>query len=125
MRTGDLCGWWRRITHIPLTDTRAMSSFKKVEMDVVVVIAVSARSQDRGKAMAGRIAQRLTHGFRNVFISELGVTVAGENQGADIDGVAFAMFAKFGIDHTVAAAALVRTVGLDTAKYGAQRSGVG
>ena len=115
----------RRLTHIPLANTKAMSSLKNVEMDVVIVIAVGARSQHRGKAMTGRIPQRLTKRLRNGFISELYATVGSKDQGADIDGIALAMFAKFGIGHTVTAAALVRTVGLDTALCGAQSGDVG
>jgi hypothetical protein len=45
-------------------------------MDVVIVIAVGARSQHSGKAMTSRIPQRLTKRLRNGFISELYATVA-------------------------------------------------
>ena len=58
---------------------------------MVVVIAVGARSQHRGKAMTGRIPQCLTKRFRNGFIGELYAMVASEDQGTDIDSVALAM----------------------------------
>ena len=98
MRACDLGCRRRRLTHIPLANTQAVSSFKNVEMDVVIVIAVSARSQHRSKAMTGRIPQRLTKRvLLNVFIGEFCTTVASEDQSTDIDGIALAMFAKFGI----------------------------
>src|SRR5262249_49575331 len=74
-------GWgWRRLTHIPLANSRSMSPFKTVEMNVVIVIAVGAGAQHRGKAVTGRNPQHLTNRLGDVFIGELGVTVAGENQ---------------------------------------------
>src|SRR4029077_17436785 len=101
--------------HPPWEKPGAMSSFKNVEMDVVIMIAVSARSQHRSKAMTGRIPQRFTKRLCNGFIGGLCATVASEDQSTDVDGIALAMFAKFRIDHVITAAALVRSVRLDTA----------
>ena len=123
MRTSDLGR--RRLTHIPLANTRTVSSLKNVEMNVVAVVAVGARSKHCGKAMTGRIPQCLTERLRNGFIGKLYATISSEDQGTDIDSVALAMFAKFGIQHIVTAAAFVRTIGLDTAWCSAQSGDLG
>jgi hypothetical protein len=49
------------------------------------------------------------------------VATVCQNQGTKIDGIAFAVFAEFGVCNPVTAAALVRTVGIDAAQHLPQR----
>ena len=50
------------------------------------------------------------------------MTTVRQDQGAEIDGIAFAVFAKFGVGNAVTAATLVRTESLDAAQCIPKRS---
>jgi hypothetical protein len=52
------------------------------------------------------------------------VATTRHDQGTDIDGISFAVFAKFGIGNAIATAALVRTIGIDAAQCVPKFSGM-
>ena len=57
-------------------------SFENVEMDVVIVIAVSARSQHGRKTMTGRIPRTISEWLRSCLMGEFDVTTVRQDQGA-------------------------------------------
>ena len=92
MRARDLGRRGRRLAHIPLANT-GTSSFENIEMDMVTVIAVSAWSQHRRKAMTGGIPQTVTKRFCNGLVGEVCAAIARQDQSTDIDGITLAVFA--------------------------------
>ena len=74
---------------------------------MVIVVAVSAGSQHCRKAMTSGISQVIAERFRNGRIREADVATVRQNQATDINCIAFAMFAKFGVGNPITAAALV------------------
>ena len=83
--------------YIPLANAGPPVSFENVQMDMVVVIVVSAWSQHRRKSMTGGNSHFIT----------VNVATTRHDQGTDIDGIAFAVFAKFGVGNAITATALV------------------
>src|SRR5262245_39615594 len=85
-------------------------------MDMVVVITVGAGPQHCRKAVTGGIPQVIAKLLRNGIISGFDLAPARYDKGADIDGIALAVLAEFGVGDAIATAAFVRTEGFDAAQ---------
>src|SRR3954453_14934418 len=95
------------LAHVPLAHAVAAGSFGEVHMHVVLVIAVGARTKDRGEARAGALAQAETKILADLRIGQPHDGAVGKLYRSDVDSVCLAVFGELCADDPIAAAAVI------------------
>src|SRR6266702_5233565 len=90
-------------------------------MDVVLVIAVGAGAEYRGKTPASALSRDFAKISRDMWIGQFNDPAVGELQRMDVERIGLAMLAELRADNIVAPAAIVGGIVVDTAQRRAER----
>src|SRR6201999_149053 len=110
--------WWD--AHVPLTNAIAVAALEQIEVDVLLVVAVGARTEHRGETAAGALVQIVAQVLGNVDVGQGDEGPVRQREAAHIDGIGLAVLTDFAVDLAVAAAAFEVVGALDTGERGSR-----
>jgi hypothetical protein len=113
----------RRVANVPLADAITALALSKVDMDVVLMVAVRAWTEHGRKARADRHSHRDAKVLGDPRVGGAHDPTTLEPDGANVEGVCPPMLAHFGADNAILAAALEGIETLDPGKDGPKDRG--
>jgi hypothetical protein len=96
------------LRNIPLADTVSAAAFRKINMNVVLVIAIRARPQHGGESRAQAFPQVFPKVFWNTPVCELQHLSVREPQGMQINRIGLSVLGNLGAGLTIAITAVER-----------------